>query len=408
MTTNVLLVSPGFPSDMAHFTLGLGEIGARVYGIGDQPPGALPAGVSDVLADYRQVKTLWDAEALIAEVRSWLSGKRLDRAECLWEPGVEVVARLREAFGLPGLSVEQATTFRDKQRMKEVLDAAGVRTPRHARAQSEADCRAAAESIGYPLVIKPIAGAGSADTYRVEDAAELDRVLPLLAHVPEVSVEEFIDGEEYTFDTICAGGEILFHNVTWYRPKPLIMRQNPWISPVSITLRDTTPPDIQVGVDLGRRVIEALGFDTGITHMEWFRTPDGDAVFGEIGARAPGGRLVHGMNYSADIDLFRGWAEAVCHGRLGQTVEKRYNVGIVFKRAHGSGRITRVEGLESLMARRGEHIPHLSLVPIGEPRRDYRQVVEGDGWIVARHPDLQTTLEITDEIATQLRIYAGE
>ena len=43
----------------------------------------------------------------------------------------------------------------------------------------------------------------------------------MMRHVPEVSVEEFIDGEEFTFDTICAGGEILFENVMWYRPRPL-------------------------------------------------------------------------------------------------------------------------------------------------------------------------------------------
>src|SRR3712207_8441476 len=40
-------------------------------------------------------------------------------------------------------------------------------------------------------------------------AVELADVLPLLRHVPEVSVEEFVDGEEFTYDTVCAGGEVL-------------------------------------------------------------------------------------------------------------------------------------------------------------------------------------------------------
>ena len=141
--------------------------------------------------------------------------------------------------------------------------------------------------------------------------------------------------------------------------------------------------------------------------MEWFRTPSGEAVFGEIGGRAPGGRLVHAMNYSADIDLFQGWAEAVCYGRFSQDIEKRYNVGVVFKRAEGVGRITRVEGLDSLMAHHGEHIAHVDLVPVGQPRRDYRQVAEGDGWLVVRHPDLETTIDLADHVATNLRMFAG-
>ena len=91
---------------------------------------------------------------------------------------------------------------------------------------------------GYPLIVKPIAGAGSADTYRVDSAQELADVLPLLRHVPEVSVEEFIDGEEFTYDTVCAGGSILFENIMWYRPRPLQMTMHEWISPVSIVLRD--------------------------------------------------------------------------------------------------------------------------------------------------------------------------
>ena len=41
MTVNVLMLSPGFPGDMSHFTCALAEVGARVYGLGDQPLGAL-------------------------------------------------------------------------------------------------------------------------------------------------------------------------------------------------------------------------------------------------------------------------------------------------------------------------------------------------------------------------------
>ena len=36
-----------------------------------------------------------------------------------------LAARIREAFGLPGMTVEQTVPFRDKERMKQVLDAAG-------------------------------------------------------------------------------------------------------------------------------------------------------------------------------------------------------------------------------------------------------------------------------------------
>ncbi len=255
------------------------------------------------------------------------------------------------------------------------------------------------------MVVKPIEGAGSADTYTATDGAELERVLGLVEHVPEVAVEEFIDGEEYTYDTVCADGRILCDNVTWYRPKPLVTRLNPWISQTAICLRDLGP--VMAGVELGHRVIEALGFDTGFTHMEWFLTPTGEAVFGEIGARSPGGRLPHGMNYSADVDVFRGWAEAVCYGSFSQDITKGYNAALVFKRASGPGsHITRIEGLEPIVAEYGGFIPLIDLVSPGQPRRDWRQVVTGDGWMVVRHPDLSTTLGLADRLASEVRVLA--
>ena len=107
-----------------------------------------------------------------------------------------------EMLGVPGMTVPQTIPFRDKEIMKQVLDKAGIRTPRHASATTANAVREAAERIGYPLVVKPIDGAGSADTYRVESAEDLERVLPALRGVPEVSMEEFVEGEDFTFETL--------------------------------------------------------------------------------------------------------------------------------------------------------------------------------------------------------------
>jgi hypothetical protein len=407
MTTTVLFLSPGYPAEMPLFTRGLAQVGVRVLGVGDQPAGALPGEARAALADYLQVANLWDERAVVNAVRGWLRGRSVQRVECLWEPGVVLAARLREALSAPGMGVEAATRFRDKESMKSALDRAGVRTPKHARAKTAAEARTAVERIGYPLIIKPIAGAGSADTYTARDAEEFERALELTRHVPEVSVEEYIEGEEFTFDTVSARGEILYHNVCWYRPKPLVARLNEWVSSQSIALRDTDRPDLQKGRALGKDVLRALGFESGYTHMEWFLTPRGEAVFGEIGARAPGGRLVHAMNYSCDADFFAGWAEAVCFGRLSQDTRKKYNVACVFKRASGQGTIRRYEGLDALLGRYGEHIPVVELNPIGAPRRDWKNSVVGDGWLVVRHPSLDLTVEIADRIGTDLRIVAS-
>ncbi|MDH3430692.1 MAG: ATP-grasp domain-containing protein [Gammaproteobacteria bacterium] len=404
---NVLILSPGYPADMPEFTRGLAECGARVYGVGDQPTEALPDLVKHALSGYIQVRSLWDGAAVIGELQQRLKGQTLDRIECLWEPGIMLAAELRRHFGIAGLTVEQAHRFRDKEAMKQALDAAGIRTPRHAAVDSIAGCWEAAEEIGFPLILKPIAGAGSADTYRVQSADELRAVLPRLRHVPSVSVEEFVDGEEYTFDTITIDGEIAYHNIAWYRPRPLVARSNEWISPQVIALRDADDPQFADAIEMGHDVIAALEFGSGFTHMEWYRKSDGEVVFGEIGARPPGAHQVDQMKYACDFDVFRAWGSAMTQGRLDVEIERRYNVATIYKRARGLGRITHIEGADELQRRFGAHVVWNTLLPPGSPRRDWLKTLVSDGFIMLRHPDLDETLAMADAVGSELHLYAA-
>jgi biotin carboxylase len=404
---NVLMISPGYPAEMAFFTRGLARAGADVIGLGDQSPDALPPAARQALAHYVHVGSLAADDHVAATVRELARHARIDTVECLWEPYMLLAARLREELGLPGLTVAQTIPFRDKERMKQLLDAAGLRTPWHTEARTVAEVWAAAERVGYPLIVKPIDGAGSADTYRADSAAELDAILPMIRHVPVVSVEEFVDGEEFTYDTICAGGQVLVENICQYHPRPLLTKMHEWISPVTVALRDLDAPGLQGGRALGTSVIAALGFTSGFTHMEWYRKADGEVVFGEIGARPPGARTVDVMNYATDADLFTAWAQAVTHGRISSPITRHYNAASIFKRASGAGRIVDVAGLDALLAAYGDHVVAIELLPVGAPRRDWRATLIADGMVIIRHPELAPALEIAQRFAADLRLYAA-
>lgn len=404
---DVLMISPGYPAEMAQFTRGLAAVGARVVGLGDQPVDALPATAREALTHHLHVHSLTDERAVLAAVASVAGHVRFERVECLWEPYMLLAARLREVLGVPGLTPAETAPFRDKELMKQRLDAAGIRTPWHRTATTADGVRAIAAEVGYPLIVKPIAGYGSSDTYLVDGEDQLDQVLPRLRAVPEVSVEEFVDGEEFTYDAICADGQVLFENVGWYRPRPLVMRQNAWISPVYVALRDLDDPDLRDGRAMGRAVLDALASRGGFTHMEWYRKADGEVVFGEIGARSPGARTVEVMNHATESDLFEAWAEAVVHGRLSRTIGRRYHAAAIFKRARGHGHITHVEGLTRLLSEYSEHVVTLDLAPIGAPRSDWQASVTADGVVIVRHPDLDATLEMADRFAAELHLHAA-
>ncbi len=403
------MISPGYPGEIPRFTRALAAVGARVFGVGDQPQSALPDMAREAVTAHMRVASLWDEDAVLREVlgEARRHGVKFDRVECLWEPAMELAARLREATGCPGLTLEQTRRFRDKELMKQALDAAGIRTPWHRRCRSAEEVRQAVADCGYPVIVKPIAGAGSLDTYRVDDQGQLEGIIPALGHVTEVSVEEFVAGDEFTFDTVCANGEILFENISFYRQRPLEEKKHEWVSPSSVCIRNLDLPELSRGRAMGHAVIKALGYRAGFTHMEWYRRKDGEVVFGEIAARPPGGHLSEVMNYASDIDLYLGWAEAVCFGRFSQPIVRKYNAAIVCKRAIGYGRIQRIEGLDELLREFGPSVAHVDILPIGAMRRDWKTSIMSDGYLIVRHAELQTTLHMAESVAQRLRIIAG-
>jgi biotin carboxylase len=339
-------------------------------------------------------------------VSTWLRGRDVDRVLTNWEPLVLLAARLRERWGMPGMSVDTALGFRDKEIMKERVRAAGLRVPRSRRVKTEAEVRAAAEEIGFPLILKPIAGAGSADTYRVTDSADLDHAILATRGVPEASCEEYVEGEEFTFDTVCIDGKPAYENVAAYLPKPIEMRSVEWISPVIITVRDMYQPRLMPGVVLGREVLGALGMTDGFTHMEWFLTPKGEAVFGEIGGRPGGAHIVDQMNYTSDIDLFREWARVACWKSFEADATRKYNCGIVFKRALGRGRITRIEGLGDWLREAGDALVEERLLRPGTPRRNWKHTLLSDGHVILRHPEWEEAYRLSFAAATGIEMYA--
>ena len=112
------------------------------------------------------------------------------------------------------------------------------------------------------------------------------------------------------------------------------------------------------------------------------------------------------MNYTSDIDLFREWARAVCWKSFEAPTTRKYNVGIVFKRAKGQGRITRIEGLDGWMQKAGPWVTEDKLLRPGEHRRDWKQTLLSDGWVMVRHPEWETAKSLSFAAATDITLYA--
>ena len=72
--------------------------------------------------------------------------------------------------------------------------------------------------------------------------------------------------------------------------------------------------------------LRALGLRTGLTHMEWFRRPDGSVAVSEVGARPPGAQITSMLCYAHDFDLYRAWARLMIDGTF-DPPQRKWAVG---------------------------------------------------------------------------------
>jgi hypothetical protein len=315
------------------------------------------------------------------------------------------LAQVREHLGIAGMDAATARNFRDKAQMKSVLRAAGVPCARHRLADSAAVAAGFAEEVGYPLVVKPPAGSGAKSTFRLDDADDL-RVW-LAAAPPEPGrlalLEEFLTGEEGSYDSVMTGGQVVWDSVSNYLPTPLEVLRNPWIQWIVLLPRDIGGPEYDGIRAIAPTALRALGLQSGLTHMEWFRRPDGTVAVSEVAARPPGAQLTSMLCYAHDFDLYSAWAQLMVDGSF-VPPERSWSLGTVYLRGQGTGHVRAVRGLDGLP-------PELRSIVIEsrlpEPGQLSSGSYEGDGYVIVRHPDTAVVTDALRRLVAGVRIELG-
>src|SRR6185436_2208295 len=149
-----------------------------------------------------QTEAIEDIPALVAA----LVARRCDRVFNILhgqrgggEDGV--VQGLLEAFQVPytGSDVLGSALSMDKIRTKQVWLALNLPTPRYVRLAPDDDARAAARSLGLPVIVKPASEGSSVGVSRVLCDGELDNAVAQARQYPgELLMEQLIDGDELT------------------------------------------------------------------------------------------------------------------------------------------------------------------------------------------------------------------
>ena len=405
---NVIFVEPSFPRNQREFVRALHASGANVIGIGERPVEYLDDEMKAWLSEYVQVRSVVHEPSLLEAVKKIQSQVWVDRIEATVEAHIMPVAAVREARGIPGTSVKTAYLCRDKPAMKEALRQAGISCAQSTRAESPQDARDFAASVGYPLIIKPPAGAGAAGTYKVRSDAELEGVIAEcgLTDGHAMAIEEFIEGHEGYIDTLSISGEVRHEFITHYYPNVLEAMRERWISPQMVTTNRIDAPGYKEVREMTREVIKVLDIGTSATHMEWFYGPKG-LKFSEIGCRPPGVGQWDVYNAANEFDLFFEWACALVKGDTHKEPSRRYAADMIALRPDRDGQISGYSGIDEINAKYDDCIVKAHLPNPGTPTQPVEAGYMANAWLRVRHPDYDTLRSILDDIGQTLKVHAA-
>jgi biotin carboxylase len=376
----------------------------RIGVLSHEPEDRLPPELQGRIGGYQRIGDCGNADQLAEGARAlrerWGA---LDRLEGYLEMLQVPIAEARDALGVDGMRTEAARNFRDKNRMKEVLRKAGVPVARQALVRSGEDARAFVQEVGYPIVLKPLAGLGARNTQRAHDETTLASALNALLPSKDnpAQAEEFVRGEEHTFEAVSIAGKTVWFSSTEYLPSPLKVIENPWMQYALILPREIDPPHVRAFAAINEKALAALGMKHGLSHMEWFLREDGSAIVSEVGARPPGANIMPLLAAAHGADPWAAWAKLMVH-RTWQLPERQFAAGSVFLRAMGGGETVRsVTGIDALRSRLGPALHDMKVPQVGQPRSQH---YEGDGWVIVRHPETKGVVAALRTVFETVRV----
>ena len=321
----------------------------------------------------------------------------LDQIVTAQETLLEVVALANEALGLPGLSVTAIRRTLDKSQLKATLHQAGLNTPRYEVVTGSDRAYAFAGQIGFPIVLKSVAGSGALATFLVNSDDALQRVLH--ESVDPFLAEQYITGQELCIDTITINNEPRFHSICCYQPSILAAVENPETQWSCVMPRDLTP--YHDFIEQGLKAIRALNVGNAMTHMEALIDANGRAWFTDATLRPAGARIAPMLAHAYDIDPYRAWARVAVDGCFDGPWERKYAVGTIFLRGLGAGTVAQVDGIE-----RVEQECKDVLVDARWPRVGITKsaTYTGDGFVTVRHRETEAVQTVLQRIAKSIKI----
>ncbi len=317
--------------------------------------------------------------------------------------GVLTAAYIAQEMGLPGIRYDVAKVIKNKYQTRHCLSVNNVDdTKESVEVSLDSDFEAIANSITYPVMVKPCDGSGSRGASRVDCKEDLKNACKLAISSSlskRGTIEQFIFGEEYGAETLVVNGvpHVFAIMKKW-------MTQPPYYAELGHAIPNDLPAEIDARAkECVKKAIKALGVNCGSVNMDMLITPEGNVHIVDIGARM-GGNLIgsHIIKAGTGID----YMGAMIQNAVGDTPNlNAYEHSAVATKllAFKGGVLERLPDFKALEKEHNVVIEHH--MKGGEIINEYHTNLDGCGYVVATSDNVNDAVERAEKVRTEIESY---
>lgn len=239
----------------------------------------------------------WNIEKQIIDIHK---KNKVDKIIAIGERDIQRAAIARENLNIPGQNIESADFFRNKFIMKQYLNERNIKIPNFKLVTNYFDLNKFILENNYPIILKPIDGAASVNTFKVDNEKELKDLMSknnLIGYL----VEEFIEGEIYHIDGLWLTNKLEFLSCGRYINDSLAYKYGGSLSSVFLKKDSVTFQRLK---DYTIKLLSLIPSPNSMTfHLEVFINTQNEIIFCEIASRTSGGQVAQNIEMEFGFHL---------------------------------------------------------------------------------------------------------
>ncbi|HDR50744.1 MAG TPA: ATP-grasp domain-containing protein [Mariniphaga anaerophila] len=317
------------------------------------------------------------------------------------EKPLRLMAKLAQELGLPFHSPEVVERSLDKWLMKQAFLQYGIPCARGKLFKKNEEIKEYdLNDFRYPLVLKPKDATSSQGVFRVEKFSEIKQCADetrKFSRNGELIIEEFLEGKEYSVETITFKGKttIVQYTEKFITPFPYTVEMG-HLQPADLSDEEKRQIDKVVTA-----AINVISIDNSAAHTEVKITPEGPKIL-EIGSRG-GGDFISSYLTLASTGI--SMDEAIIKVALGKEPDLRpktskYSCIKYFSLPVGK-RVDKVADYSEIFKEEHVVFAHIALKE-GDMIEEITESKKRPGFVITKSKDRDTVLKIAKDLCKYL------